>query len=33
MAESEADKNKSDLFSSIGALVGMVAGGRSETGV
>ena len=25
--ESEADKNKSDLFSSIGALVGMVAGG------
>ena len=27
MAESEADKNKSDLFSSIGALVGMVAGG------
>ena len=27
MAESEADKNKSDIFSSIGALVGMVAGG------
>ena len=25
--ESEADKNKSDIFSSIGALVGMVAGG------
>ena len=25
--ESEADKNKGDLFSSIGALVGMVAGG------